>query len=107
MVKTDYRSAEPVFKETVKSEWFLDNSNNTSAKAFAFIWKRHTSDTPRIGCSQFKQEHSDVNPTETTVGHMPLILAPAHDVDTLNTVVKRCKFVADKLGQTYVVLTVL
>ena len=47
-----------------------------------------------------------MNPTETTVGHMPLILAPAHDVDTLNTVVERCRFVADKLGQTYVVLRV-
>ena len=92
MVKTDYRSAEQVFKETVKSEWFLDNSSNTSlnatGKEFAFIWKCHTLDTPRIGWSQFYQEHSDVNPTETTVGHIHLILAPAHDVDTLNTVVK-------------------
>ena len=47
-----------------------------------------------------------MNPTETTVGHVHLISAPAHDVDTLNTGIRRYKLVADKLGLTYVVLTV-
>ena len=37
---------------------------------------------------------------------MPIIQAQAHDLDTLNTVVLRCKKVADELGQHHVVLTV-
>ena len=37
---------------------------------------------------------------------MPIILAPAHDLDTLNTVVLRCKHVARELGQHHVVITV-
>jgi len=37
---------------------------------------------------------------------MPIILAPAHELDTLNTVVLRCRHVAKKLEQHHVVLTV-
>ena len=37
---------------------------------------------------------------------MPIIQAPAHDMDTLNTVVRRCMYVTSKLGQQYTVLTV-
>ena len=37
---------------------------------------------------------------------MPIIHAPAHDIDTLNTVFMRCMYVATQLGQVYVVLTV-
>ena len=37
---------------------------------------------------------------------MPIVQAPAHDLDTLNTVVLRCKHVARKLGQYHVVITV-
>lgn len=40
------------------------------------------------------------------MGLMPLINAPAHDMDTLTTVVHRCRAVATSLGQKYVVLTV-
>ena len=37
---------------------------------------------------------------------MPLIQAPAHDFDTLNTVVQRCMHMSEKLGQKYTVITV-
>ncbi len=37
---------------------------------------------------------------------MPIVQSPAHEFDTLNTVVLRCKHVANVLGQQYVVLTV-
>jgi len=45
----------------------------------------------------------------TTVGYVPIIQAPAHELDTLLcicTVVERCRHVARKLGQKYVILTV-
>ncbi|CAG9769951.1 unnamed protein product [Ceutorhynchus assimilis] len=36
---------------------------------------------------------------------MPLILNPAHEMTTLNTVVRRCIAAADKLGKHHVILT--
>ena len=38
---------------------------------------------------------------------MPIIQAPAHEIDTLNTIVKRCMYISEQLGQTYTVSTVL
>ena len=37
---------------------------------------------------------------------MPIVLAPAHDVNTLNTVVQRIMQVAESFNQKHVVLTV-
>ena len=37
---------------------------------------------------------------------MPIIQAPVHELDTLNTVVRRCMYIASQLGQKYTVLTV-
>ena len=37
---------------------------------------------------------------------MPLIQAPAHDFDTLNTVVQRCMHISEKLGKKYTVINV-
>ena len=37
---------------------------------------------------------------------MPIIQAPAHELDSLNTVVLKCLHVARMLGQQHVVITV-
>lgn len=37
---------------------------------------------------------------------MPLILAPAHNMDTLKTVVQRYKYTGNLYGKEYVVITV-
>ncbi len=42
----------------------------------------------------------------TTVGYMPIIQAPAHELDTLNTIVRRCMYISSQLEQEYTVLTV-
>lgn len=42
----------------------------------------------------------------TKVGYMPILQAPAHEMDTLNTVVKKCMHVSSVLGQQYTVITV-
>ena len=47
-----------------------------------------------------------VDPPLKTVGYMPIIQAPAHELDTLYTVVERCRHIAAELAQQYVVLTV-
>ena len=42
----------------------------------------------------------------TITGCAPIIQAPAHELDQLNTVVMRCKRIAGKLGQQFAVTTV-
>ena len=55
---------------------------------------------------KFNQKHSTVDPEVTTIGYIPIVQSPAHELDALNTVVLRCKHVASVLGQQHVVLTV-
>ena len=53
----------------------------------------------------FNQSTSDVNPEPTTVGFLPIIQAPAHELDTMMSVLLRCKSIAEHLNQSHVVLT--
>ena len=62
----------------------------------------------RSGRTNFNQTITQEDNELTSVGHMPIVQAPAHDIDALNTVVQRCKHVATVLGQQqFVVLTVV
>ena len=45
-------------------------------------------------------------PELTSIGYMPIVQAPAHHLDTLHTVILRCRCIARKLGQHHAVLTV-
>jgi hypothetical protein len=56
--------------------------------------------------SDFNQALSKCDHDLTTVGYMPLIQAPAHHLDTINTVVQRCMHIPEKLGQKYTVNSV-
>jgi hypothetical protein len=56
--------------------------------------------------SAFNQALSKCDHDLTTVGYMPLIQAPAHHLDTINTVVQRCMHIPEKLGQKYTVNSV-
>ena len=102
---------EPLFNQSVQATWFMKPPvPNQSvllldAKEMTFTIRRSATDQKQ-GWTKFNQEHSTSNPQQTTVGYMPLILAPAHEINTLNIVVQRCKFIADALGQKHVVLTV-
>ena len=60
----------------------------------------------KIGWTEFNQSWTQTSPVKSTIGYMVIIQAPAHEMDTLNTVVKLCMYVATQLGQVYVVLTV-
>lgn len=41
----------------------------------------------------------------TSIGYIPIVQAPTHDLDTLNTIVLRCKHMARKLGQHHALIT--
>lgn len=63
----------------------------------------------RPSWSVFNQEMSKKSTkttATTTVGYMPIIQAPAHELDTLNTVVRRCMYISSQIGQEYTVITV-
>ena len=60
----------------------------------------------RIGWTYFNQRSNSNSSSETTIGHMPMILNPAHKYDTLNLVIQRCMAVSSHFGQKYTVITV-
>ncbi|CAH3166947.1 unnamed protein product [Porites lobata] len=104
-------TAEPQFKEDVKEEWFKQPIQNcpqavqAEATDTAFFFKRQNEEL-KSGWTSFNEKHSDTDPEVSTVGYMPIVLAPAHDVNTLNTVVQRIMQVAESFNQKHVVLTV-
>jgi hypothetical protein len=49
------------------------------------------------------QQHK---PHLTIVDYMPIVQAPTREIDTLNTVVQKCMYISDRLGQRLDVLTV-
>ena len=102
---------EPKLTSGTKKEWFVASEFHKPeilhAKScdLAFFLVRNESEN-RIGWTNFNQKHSTVDAEVTTIGYMPIIQSPAHELDTLNTVVLRCKYIANALGQQQVVLTV-
>ena len=61
---------------------------------------------PKSRWTNFSEKHSKTDPEVSTVGYMPIIRAPAYDVNTLNTVVQRIVQVPESFNQKNVVLTV-
>lgn len=104
-------TAEPQFREDVKEEWFKqpiqDCPSVLKAVAMdtAFFLKRQNED-PKSGRTSFNEKQSKTDPEVSTVGYMPVILAAAHDVNTLNTVVQRKGQVSESFNQERVVKTV-
>ena len=102
---------EPGATEGINKEWYNEsNDDNPSAvqaiaKDMAFFLKRQDVDI-KTGWTHFNQSICSDNPETTSVGYIPIVQAPAHELDTLHTVVQRCKYIATQLGQHHVVLTV-
>ena len=53
----------------------------------------------------FNQTITDDTPHTSTFGYLPIIPAPAHDMDTMMTVMLHCQGIARKLGAQSTVLT--
>ena len=60
----------------------------------------------RGGWTESNQQNNTNSFNETTVGHMPMILNPASDYDTINVVIRRCMAVSAHFDQKYTVITV-
>ena len=77
-----------------------------SAKAIDMAFHLHRYTHNVVGWTTFNEKLTTTVPTQTTVGYLPILVAPAHEFDTLNTVVKRCIAISDHFDQQYTVLTV-
>ena len=101
----------PHFDSSIQKEWFAEATQilpaalRAQAKDKAFHLMRYKG-SPKATWTGFNQQHADNNPQRTAVGYLPIIQAPAHDRDTLNTVVQRMLHIARTLKQKHVVLTV-
>ena len=81
------------FREDVKEEWFrqpIQDCRPSALKAVdtTFFLKKQNEDL-KSGWTSLNEKHSKIDPEVSTVGYVPIILAPAHDVNTLNTVVQQ------------------
>ena len=91
--------------------WFTQSEADSEcvkqaqATDMAFILRRQDSDT-KPSWTVFNQAVSSEDPEQTAVGYLPIILAPAHELDTLNTVVKRCMAISSHFDQEHTVITV-
>ena len=95
----------PVTVDSFTNSEIDDSQTNAKAADNAFCFIRQ--DMPnRIGWTEFNQQSNTDCPSESTIGHMPMILAPAHEYDTLNLVVRRCMAVSTYFKQQYTIITV-
>ena len=82
--------AEPKSTAHTKQEWFSDNLKNPAAVQaqatdMSFFIHRQAESGIRSGWKNFNQTISKEDQEITSVGYMPTVQAPAHELDTLNT----------------------
>ncbi|CAB4006763.1 Hypothetical predicted protein [Paramuricea clavata] len=101
----------PVFQKPVTNDLFESDNNELEVQQKAeathqafFVHRQECAQNP--GWTSFNQNYSTTNPPQTSIGHMPIILAPAHKFDTLSIVIRRCMFVTEHFGQAYTVITI-
>ena len=101
----------PVFTSPVDEACFSKAEENNEyarqAKAtdLAFFLRRQDPEI-KPSWTVFNQSLSSEGREQTAVWYLPIILAPTHEFDTLNTVVKRCMAISSRFGQTHRVITV-
>ena len=94
----DNKKPEPELQETVLSEWYTPDSSlidESYKKDLAWILGRLHEQQPELqsipGWTDFNQLLSTEKPQVTVVGPLPIVNAPAHEFETLWTVILRCK----------------
>ena len=94
----------PVFTSPVdeacfsKAEEDNEYARQTKATDLAFFLRRQDPEI-KPSWTVFNQSLSSEEREQTAVGYLPIIIAPAHEFDTLNTVVKRCMANHHALGR--------
>lgn len=103
---------EPVLTDAANLDWYAfepksDSVKVAESKDLAFIISRENmADDQRIGWTEHNKLISTNHSGITASAFMPLILNPAHEYGTLNTVLIRGITLADRLNYEYIVVTV-
>ena len=98
------------FAENVNLEWYtFDEELKKTAESKDLAWvlsRLHNPNNQKVpSWTGFNHTVSNKNYSKTIVGTLPLIDAPAHDYDTIWTVMMNCMTMTEKLGQKYTVVT--
>lgn len=107
----DYlENTEPKFSSEISIEWYgttIVSKEVIDARLhnIAFAVSRSKTENNYVGWTEFQRNRSDESFDISAMGYMPLILNPAHEIDTLNAVLVRCIGIADRLGKRHIVLT--
>ena len=94
-----------------EKSWFekpeKDAEAVASANAIDLAFVIHRNDMElKQSWAVFNQSVDQTDQEEISVGFFHIINAPAHEIDTLNTVVQRFMYVSSKLNQKYTVIIV-
>ena len=82
----DAKLSSPVFSKAVKKEWFdrardADVVHTAQATDLAFNMLRNKAGL-KSGWTEFNQSLSKNDQDVTAIGYMPILQAPAHELDT-------------------------
>ena len=103
-------TSEPAFADPVDKTWFMkpdDSECKKQAQAtdMAFFLRRQDVSS-KLSWTVFNQSITTEETEQTTVGYLPIVLAPSHELDTLNTVVRKCMAISSHFAQQHTVITV-
>lgn len=103
---------EPVIEEPVEEGWYTpaqEKIDESYKKELAWILGRLAQQQPELqkipGWSGFNQVLSNDESQVTIVGPLPIVNAPAHEFETLWTVILRCKAMTRLRNGKYTVVT--
>jgi hypothetical protein len=101
---------EPVMQRNVQVEWYEpDQESIDTASSLDMAWiitRQQQPENQHIPAwSGFNQKVSKNDSPQTEVGPLPIINAPAHDFDTIWTVVKKCEAMTKQLHGIHTVIT--
>jgi len=100
----------------VEENWFNNakNEDNSTQRAearstdLAWVFSRLQDDmqSPSVpSWGLFNEAASTIDPPTTVAGMLPILQAPADDINTLSTVINCCMAISQKLGQQHTVIT--
>ena len=94
------------FSEDLFSNCELNDSHIKAKAADNTLYFIRQDMDKKMGWTEFNQQDNQNCSSKTAIGHMPMILNPAHEYDTINLAIRRCMAISAHFEQEYTLLTV-
>ena len=111
-ISLENKKPEPVIEEPVEEGWYTpiqEKIDESYKKELAWILGRLAQQQPELqklpGWSGFNQLLSNNDPEVTIVGPLPILNAPAHEFESLWTIILRCQAMTRLRSGKYTVVT--